>query len=84
MAHYIGMSGLRGCLPDQCASYDTIKDAAESISQLFDLGRGDVRRLVNTGWLDLDIHKGGAEYAEIIGCECAHPEDHNDLASWYS
>ena len=35
----------------------------------------DLRR---DGYLELNLHRDGNEYAEITECECDAPEQHND------
>lgn len=77
-AHFIAMSGTHGCIPDYCATHDSAEAAAEALGCVHDLSTRDVRRLGNTGYLELDGPETGAEYAEIVGCNCATPEVHND------
>ncbi len=76
--HFIAMSGSHGCLPDFCQSYGSPESAAEAIGQLFELEPVDVRWLGNRGYLELGGPEYSADYAEIIGCNCATPSDHDD------
>lgn len=85
MAHYIAMSGMRGCLPDYCCSLESVEDAVESLAELF----GDslteeqeqaFRRELSHGRFHefADPAEAGAQYAEITECDCPNPEDHDN------
>ena len=76
--HYIGMAGLRGCLPQTCSSYETHKDAVEGLASIHELGRNRRRELARNDYLELNLHRDGNEYAEITECDCDKPDDHND------
>ena len=76
--HYIGMAGLCGYLPNYCHSYDRLSDAIDSLCNLHDNPRGMKSELRRNWYVDLDIHRDGNEYAEIIECNCNQPEIHND------
>jgi hypothetical protein len=76
--HWIGMAGLHGCLPQTCAAYDSKADAAEGLAQVHELGRNRTIRLRRDGYLELNPHRDGNDYAEIVACECSTPEVHND------
>ena len=76
--HYIGMAGLHGCLPQTCDVYDSQKDAAESLAQTHDLGKHRKAALARDGYLELNLHRDGNEYAEITACDCSEPSTHSD------
>lgn len=76
--HYIGMAGLHGCLPATCDVYDSVKSAAESLADLHELSKRKASELKKYRYLELDFHKHGNEYAEIVDCDCDDPESHSD------
>ena len=78
MAHYIGMAGLHGYLPQTCDVYESQKDAAESLAQIHELGRNRTRQLARDGYLELNCERDGNEYAEITECDCAEPHVHSN------
>lgn len=75
--HYIGMAGISGCMPSCCASYPTIKSAAESLASIHDRGKNWARRLARDRYAELRPEDGN-QYAEIVLCCCEHPESHDD------
>lgn len=80
-SHYIAMSGDYGCIPDYCESYDTLRDAASGLCQVFDrpTSQGKMyRTLLRDRYIDLNPRKDGASYAEIDECNCDDPNDHSD------
>lgn len=78
MVHYIGMAGIHGCLPATCASYDSQRDAADSLADTHELGKRRRGKLRRDGYIELNIQRDGNEYAEITACKCDSPDDHND------
>ena len=78
MIHYIAMSGIHGCLPQYCAACDTIRDAVDSLASLHELGKNRQRELRRDLYLELNPNRDGAEYAEIVECDCDDPDCHND------
>jgi len=86
MEHYIAMSGMHGCLPDHCEVYNTRKDAVEDLKGLFELGRIRETRLFENGYLELETTlieaaQGdcfGADYCEVMVCNCDNPSQHSD------
>lgn len=75
--HYIAMSGVHGCLPQYCASCDTIREAVDSLASVHDLGQNRQKRLRRDLHLELN-RDDGAEYCEIVECDCDDPTTHND------
>lgn len=79
--HFIAMSGLHGCLPDNCATYDSRADAAQSLIDLFELNPArkadyDIEFSIrDAGYAELRAEHG-AQYCEIVECNCDHPENH--------
>lgn len=76
-AHFIGMSGSRGCLPDFCDVFTNSYDAVEELARMFDLSAERKVTLKAALYIDLDPD-AGAEYAEIQICHCETPEIHSD------
>ena len=76
--HFIGMAGLHGYLPNYCGSFDNYNDAVNDLADLHELGKRRKAELKKNGYIELNIHKDGNEYAEIEECNCDDPECHND------
>jgi hypothetical protein len=77
--HYIAMAGLHGYLPQYCQSYDNYIDAVSGLAQLHEIGKSRSRELKKYSYLELNLHRDGNEYCEIIECDCKTPEIHNDI-----
>ena len=80
--HFIGMAGLHGCLPQTCDVYDSIRDAADSLASIHDLGKRRTAMLRRDLYLELNLHRDGNEYAEIEECNCGDPSRHSDSDSY--
>ena len=78
MTHYIGMAGLHGCLPQTCASYESVEAAADSLAETHGLGKRRTTALRRDLSLELNLHRDGNEYAEIVECDCDDPAQHDD------
>jgi hypothetical protein len=80
MKHYIGMAGLRGCIPNYCEVYPDRKSAIESLADLHELGQHSKFRqeLRQTGTSYLNLHTHGNEYMEIVDCDCNTPWEHSE------
>jgi|OpeIllAssembly_1097287.scaffolds.fasta_scaffold800759_2 hypothetical protein len=78
MKHWIAMAGIHGCLPNYSSCCDTYEDAVATLTALHDLGRDRRRELAERGTLELKMQRDGNEYCEIVSCECATPEDHDE------
>ena len=76
--HYVAMAGEYGCLPNFCEGFETLSDASAILADIHELGQNRGRALTRDRYIDLDLQRDGAEYAEIIECVCNHPDDHND------
>jgi hypothetical protein len=76
--HWIGMAGLHGCLPQTCDVYESVKDAADSLAQIHDLGKKRTAQLGRDLYIELNIRRDGNEYAEIVRCDCDSPNNHSD------
>jgi len=77
--HYIALGGLSGCLPNFCDVCIDKSSAYDYIGLIHDLSASYIRKLAGSdGYIPLNLHKHGNEYAEIIECDCNHPEDHQD------
>ena len=77
--HYIGMSGIHGCLPNfRTDACEFASEAAASLADLHELGRNRARTLTRHRYLEMNLRRDGAEYAEIVECDCDHPKDHSE------
>jgi len=76
--HYIAMAGLHGYMPNMCESHETYEGAVDSLASLHDLGKNRRAELKRNGYIELNLHRDGNEYAEITECDCGDPESHND------
>jgi hypothetical protein len=76
--HFIGMAGMRGCLPNMCDSYPTRGQAAESLGLVHELSGRQVKQLRRDGFLELNLAEKGNEICEIVECNCGDPDSHND------
>jgi len=76
--HYIGMAGLHGCMPSCCGTYDSVKDAAEGLGDIHELGKNRRQALRRDLYLELNHARDGNEYCEIIECSCDDPEAHDE------
>ena len=63
---YYGMAGLKGCYPNFCEEFDSVGDAVDCLAQIHELGRRRKATLRKELYLDLDIHRDGNEYCEIV------------------
>jgi hypothetical protein len=76
--HYIGMAGISGCIPSTCDVFETYDDAVDSLGSLHELGRKRSAQFRKNGYIELNLHKDGNEYAEIVECDCDDPSQHSD------
>lgn len=79
--HYIAMSGIVGCLPDCCESFNRLNDAVEFLGDLWNDFRGVKSSLRKDRiWYKpaIDSWAGSLDYCEIVECDCDNPEIHND------
>ena len=76
-SHFIAMSGEHGCIPDHCEWYPTFADAVNDLVSLFELGRTRKTNLRKYRSAELGP-QFGAEYCEIVECDCNTPEIHSD------
>jgi hypothetical protein len=51
---------------------------AEGLASIHELGRDRRRELARDGYIELNLHRDGNEYAEIVECDCDDPEQHDD------
>jgi len=75
--HYIGMSGMRGCLPDYITWNEEHALVVDDLASVHDLGSVKKRELRRDGFITMNL-QSGAEYCEIVECTCDDPESHND------
>ena len=76
--HYVAMSGMRGCIPNSCHAYDKRNEAIADLVDTFNLHGIRAFDLLRYGYTALVLSIHGAEYAEIVECNCDNPEVHND------
>lgn len=88
MKHFISGSGEHGCLYDNGPNYhETLQDAVDSLSSLFDLGESRRTFLRRASYLSLNPRRDGASYCEIQECDCDTPTVHMGLAEareWFA
>ena len=75
--HFIGMSGIHGCLPQFWTWGETRRLVCESLDLVHDLTRQQRRDLIRLGYIELKPNQG-SEYASITECNCRNPEVHDD------
>lgn len=74
--HYIAMNGSHGCLPDNADVYDTVDDAVVGLDSIFEFSKAQRKELRRDYYLELKGPEDGADYCEIVECDCKHPEQH--------
>jgi hypothetical protein len=85
MAHYIAMSGMHGCLPDWRWLAADERDAVEASVDMFsDLLTAETegafrRALADGGYASLAGTDAGADYVEIVSCDCDDPSQHEEF-----
>jgi hypothetical protein len=77
MKHYIVMSGMSGCIPDNVQSFFSKFEAVKYIEDIFDLPKEKALCLRKKGYVALG-NDFGADYAEINKCNCSNPKIHDD------
>lgn len=75
---WIYMSGSYGCLPDSSGCAETRDSAIESLVELFSLGGRRARSLRRSDYLELSPRRDGAEYCEVVPCECLECRNGSD------
>lgn len=76
--HYIAMAGLHGCMPNLCEAHGTYDEAVDSLIDTHELGKRRAAELRQNGYIELNLHRDGNEYAEVTECDCPDLECHND------
>jgi hypothetical protein len=81
MAHFIAGVGTDvrtdcGCFAQSV--HDTPDDAVSYLAELFELGRVGRARLRRDRFLQMRGPVDGASYVEIIKCDCADRDQHED------
>lgn len=85
--HWILMNGSSGCLPDSCDAYQEKVRAIQSAQARFDnLSERQVkamsRDLRQYGYHSFaQPRKAGADYIEVVSCDCAEPWEHSETDS---
>ena len=75
--HYIGMSGLNGYLPQFTTVGPTRTSVADTLASVHERGKNWRAQLVRDWYMELRP-EDGAEYAEIVECDCSDPTIHED------
>jgi hypothetical protein len=82
MRHWIGMAGLRGYMPNYCDVWQTKEDAIEGLLFIHDdalIGPPRVKTALRRfEFVEIDLHKWGNEYLEIMPCNCDEPWVHSE------
>jgi hypothetical protein len=76
--HFIAMAGLHGYMPTVCEALPTAKEATDFLADIHEIGKRRRRELRRDLYLELDVHRDGNEYCEIVECTCSNPEVHCD------
>lgn len=75
MRHWIAGSGMYGCLYDCCTTHTSVSEAADELVERLELGRGKRALLREAQYADLPATTG-ADYCEIVECDCADVTQH--------
>ena len=75
--HYIGMSGIHGCMAQFTTVGPTRSQVAETLASVHERGKNWQASLVRNWYAELR-QEDGAEYAEIVECDCSDPTIHED------
>lgn len=76
--HYIAGSGSYGCLYDCCTVHETESEAISALMERFELtGKRWASLLSEAAYADLP-RDAGADYCEIVECNCDNPSQHED------
>ena len=85
MSHFIAGSGSHGCLYDSCTVHESVGAAVDELCERFNLGTTRRKTLRTFGYLELvptfAEDSFGADYCEIVECNCGNPTIHDDNAS---
>lgn len=83
--HYIGMSGMSGCLPDYSSgACESEQEAIESVVFIFDTFEDTETEALEKALKTEGIYyfenprDAGADYAEVVECNCDNPQDHGE------
>jgi hypothetical protein len=74
--HYVGAAGLHGCMANYVTWNESYNLLVDDLASLHELSSKDRRELRKYGYLEMNLHKHGNEYAEISECHCGNPEEH--------
>ena len=77
-AHYIACGGMHGCMTNFSYTCDSYDGAIDVIVSIHELGKRRAAELRRDGYIELNLHRDGNEYAEVIECECDNPDEHSD------
>lgn len=62
---WTAMAGLRGYVPLLLERFETRADAINYLIDVHEMSRRQARDLRRDGWVELDLHKQGNEYASV-------------------
>lgn len=74
---YVAHAGLHGYMPNCSEVYDSYLAAVESMALLHELGRRRRAQLRRDGYLELNLHRDGNEYIEIVEGNSYEPDSEN-------
>jgi hypothetical protein len=77
--HFVGMAGLHGCLPQYTTCHKSYLATVSDLAEVHELSKARRRELRRDGYLELNLHRDGNEYIEIVKCSCASPEIHEEV-----
>jgi len=76
--HYVAMSGLMGCLPDTCQSFNHFNDAVEFLAELWEDDHNIESDLRQYSYWERNLNEHDLMCCEIVECDCNNPECHNN------
>lgn len=69
-AHWVGMAGLHGYMPNYITVGRTRGQCAEDLGQIHELSGRKIKQMRRDNYLELDLYTHGNEYCEIVECDC--------------
>lgn len=77
-AHWVGMAGLHGYMPNYTTVGETRGDVAEDLGFIHELSGRKIKQMRRDNYLELDLYTHGNEYCEIVVCDCGQDISSHD------